>query len=259
MLRFSTGARNGLSGGLGFQGIFNKGYIEIYTGSQPTTADSAKTGTLLGVVTSNSGALTKETRATGSITLTGGAAGSINTLLVGGLNIIPDGSVPFNTSLNQTASDLADAVNRNAMFEATVSGAIVTLKGRPGAGVLTAAVTSSLTTITASHVNMGSGVAGAAPVNALIFAPPVLGVIGKPLPSIQVWSFNGLAVGTAGWFRLYGSDTADSGALLSGAPWYPRIDGSIAVSGGDMGLTNLSVTIGAPNTVDRFNITQPAQ
>ena len=72
-VRLSTGSRNGLAQGLGFGGMFNGGRIEIYSGSQPATADAAATGTLLGTVTSGSGALTKETRATATLTVTGGA------------------------------------------------------------------------------------------------------------------------------------------------------------------------------------------
>lgn len=255
--RLSTGARNGQLAGLGLQGMFNRGYIEIYSGSQPTTADSLKTGTLLGVVTSGSLALTKETRATGTITLATGAAGSVNTVTVGGLNIIPDGAVAFNTSLTITATDLATAINRNGLFEATSSGAVVTIKPRPGAGDAfnAAVVTSTLTTITATYADISGGVDSA---NGLILASPDAGSIAKPLPAVQVWSFAGVAAGTAGWFRFYGSDTADSGALLSAAPWYPRLDGSIATSGGDMALSNILVAVGAPNTVDRFIVTAPA-
>lgn len=255
-VRLSTGARNGTANTLGLHGLFNRGYVGIYTGAQPASADAAVTGTLLGIVSAGSGALTKETRATGSITLATGAAGSVDTVTVGGLNIIPDGAVAFNTSLSQTASDLCDAINRNGIMEASVSGAVVTLKGRPGTGVTTAAVTSTLTTITASYVNMGSGVTGIAPVNGLIFGPAVAGVLAK-LAS-QIWSFDGIAVGTAGWFRLFGSDTADTGGLLSGAPWYPRIDGSVAVTGGDLNLSNISITIGSPNTIDSCSLAIPA-
>lgn len=255
-LRLSTGARNGLTGGLGFQGMFNRGYAEIYTGSQPANADAAKTGTLLGIVSAASLPLTKETMAAGSITVATGAAGSINTVTVGGLNIIPDGAVNFNTSLAQTASDLCDAINRNGIMQASVAGTLVTLQGRPGTGVSTAVVAFTATTLTATTANMGSVTAGVAPVNGLIMAPPVAGVIAKS--STQIWSFSGVAAGTAGWFRLYGSNAADTGALLVGAPWYPRLDGSVAVSGGDMGLSNIVVAFGAPNTIDRFNTTQPA-
>lgn len=255
-LRLSTGTRNGLVGGLGFAGMFNRGYGEIYTGAQPASADALKTGTLLGVISAASLPLTKETPAAGTLTLATGAAGSINTVTVGGLNIIPDGTVPYNTSLAQTASDLADAINRNGIMQASVSGATVTLTGRPGTGVTTAAVAFTATTLTATAIAMGTAVAGIAPVNGLLMAPTLAGVIARL--STQIWSFNGVAAGTAGWFRLYGSNGADTGALLTGAPWYPRLDGSIAVSGGDMGLSNIAVGVGAPNTIDRFNVTQPS-
>ncbi len=255
-VRLSTGARNGMAGRMGFAAMFNRGYINVYTGAQPASADAAATGTLLGTFTASSGALTKETRATGSIQLTGGASGSVNTVTVGGLNIIPDGAVAFNTSLNQTASDLCDAINRNGMFEATVSTDTVTIKGRPGTGVTTAAVSSTLTTITASYVNMGSGVAGVAPVNGLILGVEASGVIAKP--SSQVWSFAGVAAGTAGWARFYSSDGGDSGILLSGAPWYPRLDGTCGVGSGDFQLSTLAITVGLPVTLDTFSWTQPA-
>ena len=254
-IRFSTGVRNALAQNAGVARIFNRGSIQIYSGSQPATADAAVTGTLLGTVTTASGALTAETIPTGSVTLTGGASGSINTLTVGGLNIIPDGAVNFNTSLNQTASDLTDAINRNGMFRATVAGAVVTIFpwGGSGTSFNGAVVTATLTTVTATYVNISGGVA---PVNGLLFGQPSVGVVGKA-PG-QVWSFNGVAVGTAGWFRLIAS-AADAGGLVSGAPWPLRIDGSIATSGGDLNLSNIAIAVNTPATVDTFNFTVPAQ
>ena len=253
-LRLSTGIRNGILNGKGIASMLNRGYIKIFRGSQPVSADAAETGTNLGIVTASSGALTKETRATGTIQVTGGST-SILTATVGGLNIIPDGAVPYNTSVNQTASDLCDAINRNGIMEASVVTDTVTLKGRPGTGVTTAAIATT-GSVTTTCVNMGSVIAGVAPVNGLILGVPASGVLAKP--STQVWSFNGIAAGTAGWFRFYSSDTADSGALLSGAPWYPRIDGSVGVSGADLNLSNIVVAVLAPNTIDTFSFTMPA-
>lgn len=252
--RLSTGLRNALASGVGVRGALNKGYIKIFTGTQPATADSAETGTLLGVVTVSSGALTKETRATGSITITGAASGSINTVTVGGLNIIPDGAVAAVAGDTAgTAAALAAAINRNGMFEARVTGSVVTILGRPGSGAITAAVSATLTTVTATYGNMSSGVA---PVNGLSLGEPSAGVVSKPLT--EVWSFNGVAVGTAGWFRFYSSDTADTGAAISGAPYFSRCDGSVAVSGADLNLSNISIAVGSPTTIDTFNITVPA-
>lgn len=246
--KLSTGLVNALSQNMGFAKVFNRGSINIYSGAQPVNADAAVTGTLLGTVTASSGALTQETRATGTIVLTGGASGSVNTVTVGTYNIIPDGAVNFNTSLNQTASDLCDAINRNGIFTATVSGATITITASPGSGAsyngLT--LTATLTTITATYGG-GTVSGGVAPVNGLILSQPAVGIVSKLAG--QVWSFNGVAAGTAGWFRFIAS-VSDSGAAAVAAPWPVRLDGSIAVSGGDMALSNISVAIGAPNTID---------
>lgn len=252
-VRLSTGTRNGLAQGLGFGGMFNGGRIEIYSGSQPATADAAATGTLLGTVTSGSGALTKETRATATLTVTGGS-GTLADVTVGTFNICPDLSfapVVWATSTTVTAALIADAINRNGYAEATSAAAVVTVKLRPGAGVCTLALASTGITCTGS-----SFAGGVAVVNGLYLGTAASGVIAKP--SAQVWSFNGVAAGTAGWFRFYGSDTADSGAIISAAPYYPRIDGSVAVSGADMNLSNITITVSGPTTIDTFSWTQPA-
>lgn len=149
-VRLSTGARTALAGALGFAGIFAGGIIEVRSGTQPVTADSAATGTLLGTITLNSGAF-----------------------------------VP----------------------------------GAPG--------------------------------NGLTFGTPAAGVVAKT----GVWSFNGIAAGTAGWFR-FKSNAADndlSSTALS------RLDGSVATSGADLNLSNIAIAIGAPNTVDSFTWVQEAQ
>ena len=255
-IRLSTGLVNAQAQGLGFAGALNMGHIKVFSGTQPANADAAETGTLLGIFTRSSGSLTKETRATGTVTITGASGGSINSITVGGLNIIPDGAITVSGDTNSTlAAKLCDAINRNGIMEASVSGAVVTLKGRPGTGVTTAAVSGSLTTATASYVNMGSGVAGVAPVNGLILASPSAGVIAKP--SDHVWSFSGITAGTAGWARFYSSDGADSGGLLSGAPWYSRLDGSCGVGSGDFQMSTISITAGLPVTLDTFQWTQP--
>lgn len=256
MIRLSTGLVNAQAQSLGYAGALNMGRIEVYSGSQALTADAVK-GTLLLTLTNNSGALTKETRATGSVTITGVTAGSINTVTVGGLNIIPDGAIAVagGETTSTMATKLRDAINRNGMMDATVSGAVVTIRGRPGTGVTTAAVTASLTTVTASYVNMGSGVAGVAPVNGLYFAHTETGILVKP--TAQVWSGVGVAEGTASWARFYSSDTADTGAALVAAPWYPRMDGNCGVGTGDFRLSVTAIVVNLPVTCDVFRWTQP--
>ena len=253
-VRLSTGLRNAMNQGLSFSGAFNKGSIEIYSGSQPVTADSAVAGTLLGVVTLGSGALTKETQASQTITVAG-ASGSVNTVTVGGFNIIPDGAVPFRTDAPTTASDLADAINRNGIYTASVSGAVVTIKPRPGVGAAhnSYVVATTVTTLTAT--SGGNMTGGVSPVNGINFASSVGGTISKP--SNQIWSFAGLAAGTAGWFRFVGS-IADAGAAISAAPYLYRMDGSVAVSGADLNLSSIVIAVSAPTTIDSFAWTQPA-
>jgi len=54
-IRFSTGLKNSILGSVGFKGELDAGTIQIYTGAQPSSADAAATGTLLGTVTDNAG------------------------------------------------------------------------------------------------------------------------------------------------------------------------------------------------------------
>lgn len=151
-IRLSTGARTGMAGtGGGFATLFANGVIEVYSGSQPTTADSAVTGTLLGTVTKDAGAFT------------------------------------------------------------------------PGS-----------------------------PTNGLTFATAASGSVSK---STDNWQMNGVAAGTAGWFRLK-ANAADAGGSSTTAI---RMDGSIASIGGDATLSNLSITVGGPVTIDTFAFTIPAQ
>lgn len=251
-IRLSTQLRNNLVGPKGVGATFANGIIEIRTGSQPATADSSSTGTLLGTVTLNSGAYTAETRASATITLTG-SAGSIDTVNIGTtgpVNIIPLGSVAFTTDLTTTAAALRDAIIRAGICHATSSGAVVTVIAPSGTGDAWngLALTATTTTLTAtSSGNMTGGVDAA---NGLTFAAPASGVLSKS----GVWSFNGVANGTAGWFRIIASATDDGSSSTTLA----RLDGSIAVSGADMNLSNLSIVIGAPTTIDTLTITCPA-
>ena len=77
MIRFSTGLRNNLAGDIGFAKSFDKGVIEIYTGTQPASADAAVSGTLLGTMTLASGPFTPGTTTNG-LTFAAPAAGSVS-------------------------------------------------------------------------------------------------------------------------------------------------------------------------------------
>jgi hypothetical protein len=57
-LKLSTGLRNAIMGTDGFKGALEDGVIDVYTGTQPTDADAAETGTKLMRITVASGAFT---------------------------------------------------------------------------------------------------------------------------------------------------------------------------------------------------------
>lgn len=65
MLRLSTGLRDKLLGTESFRDIFDYGVIYIYSGSQPSRADDAVQGTLLGKVTVDGGAFSFGSQANG--------------------------------------------------------------------------------------------------------------------------------------------------------------------------------------------------
>lgn len=150
-IKLSTGLRTAMAGDTGFGATFGEGVIHIYSGSQPVSADSPVTGTLLGIVTSD------------------------------GLPFA------FGSATNALAFDAADA-----------------------------------------------------------------GSISK---STDLWKFTGIANGTAGWFRLMGNASDALGSSLSS----PRLDGSIGTSNADLNLSNISVVVGVPATIDVFTFTIPAQ
>ena len=65
-LRTSTGHKNRMlgengvdTGANGFRGVYKYSVIDLYSGTQPATADSAATGTFLGRITLSSGAFTE--------------------------------------------------------------------------------------------------------------------------------------------------------------------------------------------------------
>lgn len=257
-LKLSLGLRNFILSTGPMREAFKNAIIEMYSGGQPVDADQAVTGTLLCTFTKTGGAFTAEVLASTTITLTGGASGSINTLTVNGVNLIPDGAVPFNTSLAQTAADLAAAINNNftdPTFTASAVGAVVTIKAAPGTGATpnAQAVATTLTTITNTIANGSTLAGGVTAVNGLSFAPAAAGVL--PKRTTEAWQGTAVATGTAGWFRLK-SSIADAGALDSvGA--FMRLDGSVATAGAQLNLTSTSIVSAAVQTLATFNINFP--
>ena len=254
-IRLSEGLRNMIAQGMGFGRALHNGWIDVRTGSQPATADAAITGTQLGKITVASGTWTQETRATGTLTVTG-VSGTLTGVLIGTLPIVIDpGRVVWATSTTVTAALIADAINTSGIARATSASNVVTITAPPGVGTSWNTLATTATGITCTAGTMASGAAGA---NGLYLAQPVAGVISKP--AAVVWSCAGLAVGTAGWFRYYSNNTADGGGLITTLtePLYARMDGSVGVGSGDLQLSSLGFSIGPTVTVDVASFTMPA-
>lgn len=254
-LRYSTGLRNHLAGGGSFKNAFQNGRIEIYTGSQPASADAAVTGTLLCTVTNNNGAHTAEVQATAGITITG-TAGSVNTVTVNGINII-DAAVPFNTSVTQTAADLADAINNCQSipeYSASANAGVVTITAPKGlgAGANGFVVATTVTTLIATPSNMAGGVTA---VNGLKFGAASAGAVAK-LAS-QIWEGTNAVGGTAGWYRMFAAVADAGGADATGL--LIREDGAISTSGQQLNMTgSTTLTAAAKTTINSWTRTVPA-
>lgn len=261
-LRFSPALQNFIAEKGSWKDFFDNGSIEIYTGTQPATADLAVTGTLLCTLTSSAGAKTNEIASQGTLTLDSGASGSVDTFTVNSIEIMGSATA-FNTSLTQTAADIALKCNRNPknhLFHVTSSGAVITITALPGMGTLPNGwvVAATYTTIAGTAANMGAGgaaTAGVLAVNGLrLDYNAAAGVITKD--TTQTWSGTAVATGTAGWFR-YKSAVVDAGALDSSAV-FMRMDGNIATSGANLNMSSTSITSGALQTLSTFSFTVPA-
>lgn len=69
----------------------------------------------------------------------------------------------------------------------------------------------------------------------------------------ETWQADGVAAGTAGYFRLVANPT-DNGA---DSTTLPRVDGSVGTSGADLNMSTTSITVGATYTIDSFKLTLP--
>jgi len=82
-----------------------------------------------------------------------------------------------------------------------------------------------------------------------------------PKAVAETWSGTAAASGTAGWFRFNELSTDKTGtesASATGGTGNAAMDGSIAVSGADLNMSNVAVVVSAIQTITSFNIIMPA-
>ena len=139
----------------GFSNFTQMGYIYCHSGGQSLlerfTIDS----------TANSSIVTDRTPvaapAVGTVTLVSGAAGSVDDILVDGVSIMST-SVPFNTDLSTTATDVAAEITSAGLgYTAAAVGTVITITADVDGSAFNGNITVDATTITSTHTNMVDG------------------------------------------------------------------------------------------------------
>jgi len=257
MFNVSTGLENqsynAVRGAIDKINSLQGGWIGIYDGTQPASADAATTGTLLLKITNSSGEFasgvyqtTDDDNVCASQAVTSGVNMTLNGVGAGTLG------VGYHVSI--TSAGTEDL--RTANFRITGTGnndeAIVEyIDGGNNAVVYTTNCFKTVSEIYprkpaafGSNVKVGYGIT-----NGLYLALAASGAIAKH--TSQTWSGVGIADGTAGWFRFYGAAT-DAGGIST---TLPRLDGRIATSGAELNLSNTSIVVGAAQSITTFSIT----
>lgn len=138
-IKLSTGARTSLLGTSDFQGTFNLCFIDVYSGSQPSSADAAPTGTKLMTYSVNhddvtggtwaaasAGAINKNSsevwQAVGSVA---GSAGYFRMRLAADTGVLSTTEIRMDGSIASSGSDM------NMTDTAVTVGAIYTLDSFP--------------------------------------------------------------------------------------------------------------------------------
>jgi hypothetical protein len=255
-LRPSKALRNYLMEGGSLKHALSNCVLKVYTGAQPASAELAPTGTLLVTYSDNGGALTREVRATGTVTFTG-SSGSVDGITVDGYEIM-SGAEAFDTDLATTVANVAENINnnpKNQLFVASSSAGVLTLTAKYGLGTLVNGfvVVSSTTTMGSTDVNIGSAVAGVNAANGLLWGDADANVLVKD-PD-QTWRGTAVAGGTAGWFR-FESAVTDPGTLDSSEAII-RLDGAVATSGAELTMNPTLIALDAVQTISSFSITFP--
>lgn len=277
-IRLSDAACALMAGDVGLRRALANAHMVFYTGSQPSSANSAK-GTAQPIVafTKDDSVLTEETLATWVITFSAitGTAG-LSSLTLDNMEIL--GTTVTNTALGTVADDVATQINTfvgNAGITAvsdSVSAVTVTAPKGSGASWNSMVLLGTESgTITATETGAGAVVVtGVAAVNGLTFDVAADGADLVPAesnfyiakPSGETWKgkngfgpadaaatavFTGITDGnsyTAGWGRICASPGDDGEGATSGADGYIRVDFNIGTSTEDFVISpSASLTV----------------
>lgn len=278
-ITLSTGVVNAIASGMGWGDVIKNSIIKVYSGTQPTSANDAATGTLLcQFSTGTDGAYTAEVPAAAKIAFSGSDA-NVTALTIGGTSIISSTVTAVGT-IAGTVAALAANINSTFSFPdyyAVIGGSVVggiTYVGSStdlwiispkNSGSSLNGLTVSITTTITTAINGGSstgigqtgGVIGV-PASACLSMtyPAIAGVISKS-GTWQDTSAN--ATGSASYFRIlctpYYDDGTTSLSTTNDNYKIMRIDGNVGTSGADMLISNTAITAGASQTCNQFDLT----
>lgn len=263
-IRLSTALRNYILNHGSLAEALAGSQMIVYSGTQPNGADDAHTSTILSYVVDNDGALVTNTglNAYGNITLTGGAGGTVDDVTVDG-NSILSAAVPYNTSLTQTAADLAAAIRASVDINHGLyvysDAAVVYLVAKKGyeAKFSGGVVSGSFTTITGTYNNLGTQ-PGGTPANGLYFETSGLGATISKRTG-QVWSGEVVNTGAASWFRIVGqsmmTSAEDDPSSADTDLKYLRLDGSIGTADATLILNDVDLVVTEILTIADFTLT----
>ena len=247
-LRLSSGAVDALQENGCLKEVFHDMIVDVYSGSQPASADAAKTGTHLVRVTLAAGAFTagvKSTRRIDKATITYGIDGDDYVLVINGTSY-------SYTSVNGDDADdvalaLASLVDASTVVSATAIANVITVRALYGGVDYT--ITNAGTTTGGN--NVVASVTANARINGLQWGDSVLGVLSKEAGD---WEGLNLADGTAGYFRAKANpldDDSESTSLV-------RMDGNISTSNAPLIIAgSINLVKDATTTIQSASITRP--
>lgn len=264
-MKISTNLKNFLCGRGSLRQALQGGKWEFRTGVGGS-ADDAATGSLLcEVVNADGGAWVQETRATAIITVT--VTGTCTGITVEATPICETVTIP-GTSLADDAAAIAEAINKyqagtagvgGYMFEAAVSGAVVTIFAPAGSGTafnttgtdMTIAVAGTITTTinggSDDEMGLGAGgsTAGVAHSYGLLWDLPSAGQLAKD----GVWSGTIDTTGTAGHVRITGNKDPDGNSYVCIL--------TVGTSGAEYNMASTSMVAGIVHTINSFYLEIP--
>ncbi len=257
--RLSTGYRNLILGGWSAREIFKDARMDIYSGSQPASADDAVTGVLLASISKSSGAVSVgeySVPSRWSVTIPGAHASGTYSL-----HVVIDG-VSYTCTYNTEESGseghadndaiarglarevvmgcpqvfaIAEGANSKLYIQARIPG--IDLDVHDGGGTVTIVTFAEILAETAADT--------------IRFALPASGAMSK---DSSTWSDVVLVSGVAGYFRVVDSHDDGTYSLTQ-----PRLQGAVSTSGAELNLSSTSLVLGTTLTIDTYSISQPAE